>query len=187
MNRFRPGNAVLRTNPVAWPEPALEPKRARPFLVDEEYLREERRQSRAARLQQWVQPAVLVGYAALIAVAIPFHEPWDDEAQAWLLARDQGFWHMLFHAIRYEGSPGLWHGFLWVLARMHVGYIGMRWITGLVALAGVYVLLRWSPFPLILKALLPFGFWLAYQDAVVARSYVLFAILAFPAAAFSAT
>lgn len=187
MNRFRPGNAVLRTNPVAWPEPALEPERARPFLVDEEYLREERRQSRAARLQQWVQLAVLVGYAALIAVAIPFHEPWADEAQAWLLARDQGFWHMLFHAIRYEGSPGLWHSFLWVLARMHVGYIGMRWITGLVALAGVYVLLRWSPFPLILKALLPFGFWLAYQDAVVARSYVLFAILAFPAAAFSAT
>ena len=78
---------------------------------------------------------------------------------------------------------GLWHSFLWVLARVHVDYTGMRWISGLVALAGVYVLLRWSPFPLILKVLLPFGFWLAYQDAAVARSYVLFAILAFPAAA----
>ena len=141
------------------------------------------RQSRSARRQQGVQLAVLVGYAAVVAVAIAFHEPWADEAQAWLLARDQGFWHLLLHSIRYEGSPGLWHSFLWALARMHAGYIGMRWISGLVALAGVYVLLRWSPFPLILKVLLPFGFWLAYQDAVVARSYVLFAILAFPAAA----
>lgn len=183
MNQFGPGNAVLRTNPVTRPEPALEPELERPFLIEEEDVREERRQSRSARLQQWVQLAVLVGYAALIAVAIPFHEPWADEAQTWLLARDQGFWHLLLHSIRYEGSPGLWHSILWGLARMHVGYIGMRWISGLVALAGVYVLLRWSPFPLILKVLLPFGFWLAYQDAAVARSYVLFAILAFPAAA----
>lgn len=183
MNRFGQGNTVLRTDPAVWPEPALEAERGRPFLVDEEYLREERRRSRYAQLQQWVQLAALVGYSALLAVAIAFHEPWADEAQAWLMARDRGFWHLMLHSIRYEGSPGLWHSLLWVLVRMHVGYVGMRWISGLAALAGTYVLLRWSPFPLILKALLPFGFWLAYQDAVVARSYVLFAILAFPAAA----
>jgi hypothetical protein len=89
----------------------------------------------------------------------------------------------MLHSLRYEGSPGLWHALLWVLARAHVGYIGMHWVSGAIAVAGVYVLLRWSPFPLILKILLPLGFWFAYQDAVVARSYVLFAILAFPAAA----
>jgi hypothetical protein len=183
MNRFGPGNTVRRVDPAAWPEPAIQDEQARPFLVDEEFLREERRHARAARLRQWVQVAVLAGYAALVAAGIAYHEPWADEAQAWLLARDQGFWHLIFHAIRYEGSPGLWHSFLWVLARLHAGYKGMRWISGVAALAGVYVLLRWSPFPLILKILLPFGFWLAYQDAVVARSYVLFAILAFPAAA----
>ncbi len=184
MSPTRSGNAVLRADRVAWPEtPVLEPELARPFLVDEEYIREERRQARAAQIQQRVLLAVLTAYAALIAVAIAFHEPWADEAQAWLLARDQGFWHLMFHAIRYEGSPGLWHAVLWALARMHVDYTGMRWVSGLFALAGVYVLLRSSPFPLILKILLPFGFWIAYQDAVVARSYILFAILAFPAAA----
>jgi hypothetical protein len=66
---------------------------------------------------------------------------------------------------------------------MHVNYTGMHWISGAIAAAGVAVLLRWSPFPLVLRLLLPFGFWLAYQDAVVARSYVLFAVLAFSAAA----
>jgi hypothetical protein len=59
----------------------------------------------------------------------------------------------------------------------------MHWISGLLAAAGIFVLLRWSPFPLVLRVLLPFGFWLAYQNAVVARSYVLFAVLAFSAAA----
>ena len=175
-----PGNAAWRTDPARWPEePVLAPE---PFIV-EDLQKEERRQLRAANLRQWSQLVVLVGYAAVIAVGIAFHEPWADEAQAWLLARDQGFWHLMMHAIRYEGSPGLWHAMLWALAHMHVSYVGMRWIAGLIALVGTYVLLRWSPFPLILKILLPFGFWFAYQDAVVARSYVVFGLLAFPAAA----
>jgi hypothetical protein len=179
-----PGNATFRAERAAWPEEAVaapEPV-AQPVAVEDELAAEER-EVRKARMQQFVQAAVLVGYAVLVAVGIAWHDPWADEAQAWLLARDQGFWHLMLHSLRYEGSPGLWHALLWVLARAHVSYVGMRWISGVIALAGVYVLLRWSPFPLILKILLPFGFWLAYQDAVVARSYVLFAVLAFPAAA----
>lgn len=120
---------------------------------------------------------------AVVGVGIFWHEPWADEAQAWLLARDNHFWHLMLHAIRYEGSPGLWHALLWVLARLHVSYAGMHWVSGMIAAAGIYVLLRWSPFPLVLRILFPFGFWLAYQDAVVARSYVLFAVIAFSAAA----
>ncbi|MGC2297236.1 MAG: hypothetical protein WA476_00435 [Acidobacteriaceae bacterium] len=179
-----PGNATFRAERAAWPEEAVSaPEQvAHPVAVEDELAAEER-EVRKARMQQFVQAAVLAGYAVLVAVGIAWHEPWADEAQAWLLARDQGFWHLMLHSLRYEGSPGLWHALLWVLARAHVSYLGMRWISGVIALAGVYVLLRWSPFPLILKILLPFGFWLAYQDAVVARSYVLFAVLAFPAAA----
>lgn len=145
--------------------------------------RDERRILRRATIQQNVELLVWIGYIAVVAVGIFWHEPWADEGQAWLLARDNGFWHLMFHAIRYEGSPGLWHALLWVLARMHVSYVGMRWVAGAIAAAGIYVFLRWSPFPLVLRILFPFGFWLAYQDAVVARSYVLFAVIAFPAAA----
>jgi hypothetical protein len=137
----------------------------------------------AARPWGWAETVILAGYAVVVATGIAWHEPWADEAQAWLLARDSGFWHMMLHGLHYEGSPGLWHALLWVLVRMHVTYTGMRWISGAIAAAGVAVLLRWSPFPLVLRLLLPFGFWFAYQDAVVARSYVLFAVLAFSAAA----
>ena len=175
-------NAALRADPVAWPEEPIPGPEPRPILIEDES-REERRQARAARLRQWTQLSVLLAYAAVVAVGIAFHEPWADEAQAWLLARDQSFWHLMLHSIRYEGSPGLWHAMLWGLARLHVGYVGMRWFSGVIALAGVYVLLRWSPFPLVLKVVIPLGFWFAYQDAVVARSYVVFALLAFPVAA----
>ncbi len=131
----------------------------------------------------WVESAVLAGYTAVVALGIRWHEPWADEGQAWLMARDQGFWHLLLHSVRYEGSPGLWHALLWVLVRLHLGFTAMHWVAGAMAAAGIVVLLRWSPFPLVLRVLLPFGFWLAYQNAVVARSYVLFAGLAFGAAA----
>lgn len=131
----------------------------------------------------WLETAVLLGYAAVVAVGILWHEPWADEAQAWLIARDLGWWKMMAHTVRYEGSPGLWHTILWVVARLGVSYAGMHWVSGAIAVAGVVVLLRESPFPWPLRILLPFGFWLAYQDAVIARSYVVFAVLAFPAAA----
>lgn len=175
------GHTALRTDAAVWPAESVSAAAPEPVIADD--LQEQQRQARTAQFRQWAQVATLAGYAAVVGVGIAFHEPWADEAQAWLMARDQGFWHLMLHAIRYEGSPGLWHALLWVLARLHVGYAGMRWISGFFALAGVYVLLRWSPFPLILKVLLPFGFWFAYQDAVIARSYVLFALLAFPAAA----
>jgi hypothetical protein len=130
-------------------------------------------------LPEWVALAL---YAALLAFAIHFHEPWADEAQAWQIARSLPLWRM-FHVLRYEGSPGLWHLLLWCLNRLHVSYAGMHWVTGLAALGGVAVLLFASPFPRWLKLLLPFGFFLLFQYAVIARNYALAPILLFLLAA----
>ncbi|HTV13151.1 MAG TPA: hypothetical protein VME68_00460 [Acidobacteriaceae bacterium] len=137
----------------------------------------------AARPWTWIETLILGACAIVVAAGIAWHEPWADEAQAWLLARDSSFRNLMLHGLHFEGSPGLWHVLLWLLVRMHVSYMGMHWIGGAIALAGMAVLLRYAPFPLILRVLLPFGFWFSYQDAVVARSYVLFAVLAFSAAA----
>ena len=122
-------------------------------------------------------------YAGVVAAGIRWHEGWTDEAQAWMIARDLSFFQMLVRGVRYEGSPGLWHSILWVLARLHLSYIGMHYVAGVIATAGIAVFLRWAPFPRFLKLLIPFSFFLAYQDAVVARSYVLFGLLGFGAAA----
>lgn len=121
-------------------------------------------------------------YGVVVAAAIHFHEPWADEAQAWQIARSLSL-RQMFHVLRYEGSPGLWHLLLWCLSRLHVSYAGMRWSSGGIALAGIAVLLLCSPFPRWLKLLLPFTFFLVFQYAAVARSYVFAPILLFSLAA----
>jgi hypothetical protein len=121
-------------------------------------------------------------YGVVVAAAIRLHEPWADEAQAWQIARSLSLREM-FQLLRYEGSPGLWHLLLWCLSRLHVPYAGMRWFAGAIAVAGVAILLLCSPFPRWLKLLLPFTFFLVFQYAVVARSYVLAPILLFALAA----
>lgn len=128
---------------------------------------------------EWLALSV---YGAVVAAAIHFHEPWADEAQAWQIARSLSL-RQMFQVLRYEGSPGLWHLLLWCLNRLHVSYAGMRWSSGAIALAGVAILLLWSPFPRWLKLLLPFTFYLVFQYAVIARSYVLAPILLFSLAA----
>ncbi len=131
----------------------------------------------------WPEWCTLALFAALVACAIPFHEPWADEAQTWQLARSLPLLPLFDTYIRYEVSPGLWPLFLWILIRLHVTYTGLHWICGAIAAASTGLLLFKSPFPRWLKLPLPFTCFLLFQYAVVARSYVLVPPLMFLAAA----
>jgi hypothetical protein len=122
---------------------------------------------------RWPEWVTIVSYALVVASAIPYHEPWVDEAQAWQMARSLPLAALFQKYIRYEGSPGLWYFLLWILNRAHVSYSGMHWISGAIAVAGVSLLVLKAPFPRYLKLLLPFTYFLLFQYAVVARSYVL--------------
>jgi hypothetical protein len=121
---------------------------------------------------------ILCIYAGLLAWAIPHHEPWADEAQAWQIARTLPI-SRIFPLLSYEGHPGLWYLCLWVLSRLHIGYAGMRYFAAAIGFAGVTILVTTSPFPRFIKLLLPFTFYLAFQYAVVARSYVWVPLLLF--------
>jgi hypothetical protein len=121
-------------------------------------------------------------YSLVLALVLPYHEPWADEAQAWLIARDLPLSGIL-HQVGYEGTPVLWFFLLKVLCWLHLPYLGMRWFSGAVAASGAFLILRYSCFPLPVKLLLPFTFWIQYQYAVVSRNYVLFVPLVFAVAA----
>jgi hypothetical protein len=110
---------------------------------------------------------------------IPYHEPWADEAQAWQLARSVSVPELFRTYLRYEGSPGLWHLFLAALSRLHCTYELMPWIAAAFAVLGVSLLIFFSPFPRYIRLALPFTFYLCFQYAVVARSYVLVPVLLF--------
>jgi hypothetical protein len=96
-------------------------------------------------------------YAGLLAWAVPYHEPWADEAQAWQIVRNLPL-TKIFPLLSYEGHPGLWYICLWVMSRLHLSYAGMHWVVAGIATLGVSVLLFASPFPRFIKLLLPLRF-----------------------------
>jgi hypothetical protein len=118
-------------------------------------------------------------YVVVVAIAIRFHEPWSDEAQAWVIARDNSVWQILRYRLHYEGSPALWHLLVHCFQLLGGRYSLFDWFGACFAIGGVVVWLRWSPFPLPVRVLLPFTFFLQYQYAVIARGYTLFPLLAF--------
>lgn len=122
---------------------------------------------------------VLVLYASVLAWAVPHHHPWIDEAQAWLIARDDSTRDTLLRRLHYEGAPPLWHMILKTALSLHMPYAGLNWLGATFACIGVFVLLRYSPFPRFVRCLLPFTFYLQYQYAVIARPYVLYPLFLF--------
>jgi hypothetical protein len=137
----------------------------------------------ARPFRQWPEWITLTCYAGLLAFTIPFHEPWADEAQAWQIAINVPVWNLLAHALRYEGTPGLWFVWLRFLHWLHVGYNGMHWATALIAVASAAFLIFCAPFSRPFRFAIPFTFFLAYQYPIVARSYVLAPLLLYGIAA----
>src|SRR5581483_6640100 len=97
-------------------------------------------------------------------------------------AKNLPFLRMLLSRVRYEGTPGLWHVLLWVLSHSGLPYASMSWLSWAIAVSGTWMFVFYSPFPFFLRTLVPFTFFLCYQFAVVARSYVLIPLLIFLAA-----
>jgi hypothetical protein len=126
--------------------------------------------------------AAAIAYAGLVLAAIHHHEPWADEAQAWLLARDASLWSIWTHLLHYEGSPGLWHTLLHILIGLGLPYSAFNYVPAIFGCAGAWLVMRYSPFPLAIRLLLPFTFFLGYQYVVIARSYDLLPVLLFAAA-----
>jgi hypothetical protein len=130
-----------------------------------------------AAAEPWRSVLVLALFAALLAVVGPRHEPWFDEAQAWLIGRDTTLWDLLAHRVRYEGTPGLWHALLWLLSHAGVPFAYLWVVSGALACVGAWIVLTRAPFPYWLRVGIVFSYFMAYQYAVVARSYALDLVL----------
>jgi hypothetical protein len=117
---------------------------------------------------------VVVLFSILVIWGAAYHEPWADEAQAWLIARDNSWLEMVWTYLRYEGSSGLWHSILYIPAHLGLPYeASIATVAAASAILGVVLFQRYSPLPLLVSALIPFTFFILYQYAVVARSYCL--------------
>jgi hypothetical protein len=130
-------------------------------------------QTRAGTVYQPDLPfALTISLAFLVAGAIStaFHEPWRDEAHAWLLARDSTGLVTLLRNSRYEGAPVLWHLLLLPLTRLG----GLPLMSGLnlaFATGAVFLFAGFSPFERRARALFAFGYLPLYEWGTIARNY----------------
>ena len=123
---------------------------------------------------------ILLAYSCVVLFTVRYHEKWADEAQAWLIARDEPLSRIWFYELRYEGSPGLWHTILWIAQHwFHAPYAALGYIGVAFAIAGVAVLVFKAPFPWYIRWPLAFTYVMVYQYAVIARPYTILPLLCF--------
>lgn len=122
--------------------------------------------------------AAFSSWCVLVAFGASVHEPWWDEAQSWLIARDAPVAEMFTRHLAYEGHPPVWYLLLAIPAKLGLPYASLQVVAALAAATGVFLLLfRLRAVPLVVRVIAPFSFYLAYQYTVVARSYVLIGAL----------
>ncbi len=126
------------------------------------------------RFERVLLALIFLVYCAATIAGAAHHEPWWDEAQAWLIARDTPLPDLFTHEFRYEGHPPLWYLLLAIPAKLGLPYASMKVIALLAGAASAFLLLFGFPrVPLYIRALAPFTLFVLYQYTIVARSYVL--------------
>jgi len=139
-----------------------------------------------ARAERALLIAVWLAHLACLLVVAAHHEPWRDEADVWLFARDAApsAWVSF---LKHSGTPGLWHLLVLPLARSGLPYASIVYLNVAIVGVGVAIFLRYARLPLLLKLLFPFGVLPLHEYGVVARSYGLsFTLLMAVCAAFCA-
>jgi len=136
------------------------------------------RQSRAQRaLHVLLGPhALFTGVLVVLFFGIGLaglmqHEMWRDEFESWLIARDSPSLPDVFRTMRYAGHPALWHTLLYFICRVTRDPFAMQLFHLLIATGTVYVLLRFSPFSRLQKALFMFGYFPLFEYCLISRNY----------------
>lgn len=122
--------------------------------------------------------AVLFVYALLTALLVAHHEPWRDEADAWLLARDGSVLDVLMLA-SHVGTPCLWYLVQMPFAKLGFPYATLGVLNFVIVVAAMAVFFERAPLPLGLKAGFAFGYHMSFGYSVVARHYGLGILLIF--------
>jgi len=125
---------------------------------------------------------VLIPYILITTFVAAHHEPWRDEADPWLVARDASL-PQLFHLTGRIGTPALWYLILMPFAKLGFPYPTMQAIHLCLATAATAVFLAKAPLPKSIRVLTAFGIFLSYEYAIITRTYVLTVLFLFAIAA----
>lgn len=126
----------------------------------------------------------LSSYFLIVLSLVLRHEPWADEAQAWLIARDTSlpeFFNFFFN--NSDGHPILWYGLLKILTSFELPFLSQQILHFFLAFSTVCIFVLFAPFNRFVKYAWTFSYLMVYEYAVISRMYVLGAFFAFLIAA----
>lgn len=120
-----------------------------------------------------LSPLYLLLWLALSLYLGAHHEPFADEAQSYLIARDASLGDLFGRVCRTEGTPPLW--FLWLKLWLFFGlpYSWLYLTSVLPNFAAVALFVYKAPFSAPVRFLFPLTYYIFYQYNIIARSYAL--------------
>ena len=122
--------------------------------------------------------ALFLAYAGVTFVLTLRHEPWADELQAWLIARDCTI-PEIFYMMRWEGHFVPWYLMLHIFAANGGPVLCMNILSwAFMAAAGAFFVFR-APFSLPMKAFVLCSSGMLFWYPVVARCYAPIPLLLF--------
>ena len=122
-------------------------------------------------------PVILfLGYLFFNGILFALHEPWRDEANVWLLARELSPIE-LFREIKYQGHPCLWYLLAMPFAKLGFPFRTIE-VLSFFVMSGTALLLLWkAPMNSTVKGICLFSPVFTYFYPVIARNYCLIALL----------
>ena len=123
---------------------------------------------------------VMIGvvYACVTLFTVLNHEPWRDEAQFWLIARDCSLPQLLCE-MPYQTHAALWYLIISPLAALGLPFVACSLAHWAIAVTSVGLLLAYAPFPTLTKCLAAFSYFLFWQYCIEARQYALSVLILF--------
>ncbi|MDD6269332.1 MAG: hypothetical protein PUA84_04675, partial [Oscillospiraceae bacterium] len=112
--------------------------------------------------------------SATALIGLYFHEPWFDEAQAWLIGRDASLYDILFVIPHYEGHPPLWHLILKAVSLLGMPYeFSIKMVQFFFFELSMVLIVFFAPFRNFAKILIASGYFFLYQYCVLSRPYAM--------------
>ena len=107
------------------------------------------------------------------------HELWGDEIHSWNIAKASLSFFDLLSNTRYEGHPPIWYVMLWSISKLTHDPVALQFLNLIISCAIVFIILFYSPFPIIIKALIPFGYFFIFEYSILSRNYAISILIAF--------
>ena len=110
-------------------------------------------------------------FAAVTLVMVWYHEPWRDEAQGFVVVRDNTLSGLILH-MRVESQFLVWYLFTWPFVRLFgMPLFGINLLHWALSCSTAYLIVRRAPFRFLTRAALIFSVLFAFEFTVIARHY----------------